>query len=229
MTSKSVPILLIAALTLAGCARSQPSLLPSGEAAYAAIPSSLNTADDEIIRAGDRLSIQVMGEPELTSDKYHVDSTGAIQMPLAGEVLAASLRPSELRDELIRRLGGRFIRDPQVAVIIAERRKTTFAVEGAVEFPGVFEAAPNTTLLSAIAQARSPTNTANLDEVMVFRTAGGKRLGARFNLTDIRKGLAADPQIMAGDTVVVGHSSLKGAWREFLQTAPVFNLFYILR
>jgi polysaccharide export outer membrane protein len=229
MIRSSVPLLLCTLLALAGCARSQPGLLPTGEAAYALIPSKLDTADDEIIRAGDRLSIQVMGEPELTSDKYHVDSTGAIQMPLAGEVLTAGMRPSEVRDELTRRLGSRFIRDPQVAVIIAERRKTSFAVEGAVEYPGIFEATPNTTLLSAIAQARSPTSTANLDQVMVFRTAGGNRLGARFNLKDIRNGVAADPQIQAGDTVVVGHSALKGAWREFLQAAPVFNLFYILR
>jgi polysaccharide biosynthesis/export protein len=229
MTRVPFPILLLGLLALAGCARSQPSLLPTGEAAYAAIPARADTADDEIIRPGDRLSIQVMGEPELTSDKYHVASTGSIQMPLAGEVLTAGLRPSELRDEIIRRLGSRFIRDPQVAVIIAERRKTTFAVEGAVDTPGIFEATPGTTLLAAIAQAKSPTNTANLDEIMVFRTVGAERMGARFNLTEIRKGLAADPQIQAGDTVVVGHSSLKGAWREFLQTAPVFNLFYILR
>jgi polysaccharide export outer membrane protein len=229
MTKVPFPILLFALLAVAGCARSQPSLLPVGEAAYAAIPAKLSTADDDIIRPGDRLSIQVMGEPELTSDKYHVDSTGSIQMPLAGEVLTVGLRPSELRDELIRRLGSRFIRDPQVAVIVAERRKTSFAVEGAVELPGIFEATPNTTLLSAIAQARSPTNTANLDQVMVFRTAGGNRLGARFNLKDIRNGVAADPQIQAGDTVVVGHSALKGAWREFLQATPAFNLFYILR
>ncbi len=229
MTRNPILTLLLCLLALVGCARSQSSLLPAGEAAYATIPAKADTADDEIIRPGDRLSIQVMGEPELTSDKYHVASTGSIQMPLAGEVLTVGLRPSELRDELIRRLGSRFIRDPQVAVIIAERRKTTFAVEGAVDAPGIFEATPGTTLLSAIAQAKSPTNTANLDEVMVFRSVAGSRLGARFNLTDIRKGTAADPQIQAGDTVVVGHSSLKGAWREFLQASPIFNLFYILR
>lgn len=229
MTRIPFSILLLGLLALAGCTRMQPGSLPAGEAAYATIPAKADTADDEIIRAGDRLSIQVMGEPELTSDKYHVDSTGNIQMPLAGEVLTTGLRPSELRDELIRRLGSRFIRDPQVAVIIAERRKTSFAVEGAVDTPGIFEATPGTTLLSAIAQAQSPTPTANLDQVMVFRTISGNRMGARFNLADIRNGAAPDPQIQAGDTVVVGHSGLKGAWREFLQAAPIFNLFYLLR
>jgi polysaccharide export outer membrane protein len=170
-----------------------------------------------------------MGEPELTSENYFVDTTGYIQVPLAGEVIAAGRLPAQLRDDLIRRLGSRFIRDPQIAVIIAERRKTTFAVEGAVEQPGIFEASPGTTLLSAIAQARSPSNVARLDEVVVFRTVNGARMGARFDLRAIRNGADADPQILAGDTVVVGHSDLKGAWREFLQAAPVFNLFYIFR
>lgn len=218
-----------AIVLLAGCAQSRQSLLPVGQEAYAVIPVKTATSVEEIIRTGDRLSISVLGEPELTSEQYFVDSTGYVQIPLAGEVIAAGRLPAELRDDLVQRLGKRFIRDPQIAVIIAERRKTTFAVEGDVQQPGVFESAPGTTLLSAIAQARSPTNVARLDEVMVFRTVDGNRMGARFNLSDIRKGLAPDPQILAGDTVVVGHSSLKGAWREFLQAAPAFNLFYIFR
>jgi polysaccharide export outer membrane protein len=214
---------------LGGCAQSRPSMLPSGQEAYAVIPVKTSALVEEIIRTGDRLSISVLGEPELTSDKYYVDSTGYIQIPLAGEVIAAGRLPAELRDDLIQRLGRRFIRDPQVAVIIAERRKTTFAVEGDVQQPGIYDSAPGTTLLSAIAQARSPTNVARLDEVMVFRTVNGNRMGARFDLNQIRKGQADDPQILAGDTIVVGHSSLKGAWREFLQAAPAFNLFYIFR
>jgi polysaccharide export outer membrane protein len=134
-----------------------------------------------------------------------------------------------LRDELVTRLGERFIRDPQVAVIVTERRRTTFAVEGDVQQPGIFEAIPGTSLLTAIAQAKSPTDTASLDEVMIFRVVNGQRMGARFNLDDIRKGRAADPQILPGDTIVVGRSGLKSAWKQFLQAAPAFNLFYIFR
>lgn len=222
-------IFLSALALLSGCAESRPSLLPAGQAAYDVIPVKSAGQEEEIIRPGDKLSILVMGEPELTSENYFVDSTGYIQVPLAGEVIAAGRLPAQLRDDLAHRLGARFIRDPQVAVIIAERRKTTFAVEGAVEQPGIFEASPGTTLLSAIAQAKSPSNVARLDEVMVFRIKDGNRMGARFNLAAIRKGTDPDPQILAGDTIVVGHSALKGAWREFLQAAPAFNLFYIFR
>jgi polysaccharide export outer membrane protein len=222
-------IFLAMAATLAGCGKGTPSMLPVGQAAYDIIPVKSEGQGEEIIRPGDKLSILVMGEPELTSENYYVDSTGYIQVPLAGEVTASGRLPAQLRDDLIRRLGSRFIRDPQVAVIIAERRKTTFAVEGAVEQPGIFDASSGTTLLSAIAQARSPNEVARLDEVMVFRMVNGTRMGARFNLNAIRKGVDPDPQILAGDTVVVGHSALKGAWREFLQAAPAFNLFYIFR
>jgi polysaccharide export outer membrane protein len=171
----------------------------------------------------------VLGEPELTSDAYVVDSNGSIQVPLAGQVPAAGRTSAQLRDELVKRLGERFIRDPQVAVIVTERRRTTFAVEGDVREPGVFEAMPGTSLLTAIAQAKSPTETASLDEVMIFRVVNGQRMGARFNVDDIRKGRAADPQILPGDTVVVGRSGLKSAWKQFLQAAPAFNLFYIFR
>ena len=156
MTLKGPLLLALAIPALCGgCDRSRPSSLPVGEAAYATIPIRI-TADteDEAIRIGDRLAIRVLGEPELTSDLYHVDSTGYVQVPLAGEIIAAGRTPTEFRDELVRRLAARFIRDPQVAVIVTDRRKTTFAVEGDVREPGVFEVSPSTTLLSAIAQAK---------------------------------------------------------------------------
>lgn len=220
----------VAALVCSGCETAGPNRMPSGAAAERVFPVRAEAAvEDEVLRVGDRLAIRVLGEPELTSDLYRVDGNGNVQVPLAGEIPAAGLKPSALRDELVRRLGARFIRNPQVAVIVTERNKTTFAVEGDVREPGVFETTPTTTLLSAIAQAKSPTDQAQLNEVMVFRIINGQRAGARFNLTDIRRGNSPDPQILAGDTVVIGHSALKGAWHEFLQAAPAFNLFYIFR
>lgn len=221
---------LLAVLVLTGCMlRQSPNSLPSGPAAYAVFDNTEAWPDDNLIRIGDRLSVRVLGEPELTSDAYFVDARGNIQVPLAGEVTAVGRRPDQLRDELVARLGARYLRYPQVTVMVTERRRTTFAVEGDVREPGVFDALPGTTLLSAIAQAKSPTDSAKLDEVMIFRVMNGQRLGARFNIEDIRKGRAADPLVLAGDTIVVGRSALKDAWRQFLQAAPAFNLFYIFR
>ena len=226
---RALVALTLSALVLSGCAHSRANPLPVGEAAYATISVKDDGPGEDVVRPGDHLAIRVLGEPELTSDAYIVDAKGTIQVPLAGELLVAGRNPGEIRDDLTRRLGGRYIRDPQVTVSVSQRRRTTFAVEGDVREPGIFEASPGTTLLSAIAQARSTTDTARLNEVMIFRVLNGQRLGARFNLSDIRQGRAADPTILAGDTVVVGRSGLKESWKQFLQAVPLFNLFYIFR
>ena len=85
--------------------------------------------------------------------------------------------------------------------------------------------APGDTLLSAIARAQSPTNVARLDEIIVFRMVYGRRMAARFDLGKIRAGRAPDPQVLAGDVVVVGYSALRGVYRDVLQAAPLLNVF----
>ena len=95
---------------LSACAGQIESPLPTGPAAYDAIP--VQVMDQRLaqrIRAGDRLAIRVFGEPELTSDQYRVDSTGFLQVPLVGQIIAAGVTPEELRAELTRRLGARSV------------------------------------------------------------------------------------------------------------------------
>jgi polysaccharide export outer membrane protein len=222
---------MLAAMTslaaLSACTVSNgPSPLPQGAAAYEAIPERVDNGElSEKIRPGDRLGIRIFGEPELSSENYRVDAVGYLQIPLIGELPVGGQTPRELRAEITRRLATRYIRDPQVAVVVLDRPRSTFTVEGDVESPGVFEANGGTTLLTALAQARSPSKTAKLDEIMVFRVINGQRAGGRFNLTDIRRGRSPDPQILAGDTIVVGNSAIKSTWRDFLAAAPLFNIF----
>lgn len=226
-------ISLLAALTLAcaGCSQGGgPITLPAGTAAYETIPvKAMDEMVAQRIRMGDRLSIRVFGEKELTSEDYVVDASGMLQMPLAGQLIASGISPDELGKEIARRLGARYIRDPQVTVAVAARAKSTFAIEGEVREPGVYEIEDELTLLGALARAKSPSTVAKLDEILVFRELDGQRVGARFDLRDIRAGRAPDPQIIGGDTVVVGFSSTKGTWRDVLLTAPLLNLFYIFR
>jgi len=221
---------LLVAPLLGGCGLSRPSSVPGGNAAYQAIPvRATESLTPQPIRAGDRLAIDVFGEPELSSDKYRVDNLGYLQLPLIGEMPAAGQSPSELREEIARRLSKRYLRSPQVTVAVMESVQSSFAIEGAVKDPGVYAVDPSTTLLAAIARAKSPTEIAKLDEVLIFRTVGGQRMGGRFDLREIRAGQAADPQILAGDTIVVGLSDARSIYRDILQSAPLFNLFYVLK
>ncbi|NML94421.1 polysaccharide biosynthesis/export family protein [Novosphingobium olei] len=217
------------AVALAGCSSGVQNHLPVGAAAYQAIGDrNSDTSVTEVLQPGDRLAIRVIGEPELTSDQYFVDANGFVQVPLAGEVTAAGKSPRQLRADIIDKLAAKYIRHPDVSVIVIETTRNTYSVEGEVREPGVFEAGPDTTLLTAMARAKSPNNVAKLGEVMIFRTVNGQHMGARFDIRQIRAGNAPDPRVLAGDMVVVGYSSTRGVWRDILTAAPLLNVFVLL-
>ncbi|HZU64667.1 MAG TPA: polysaccharide biosynthesis/export family protein [Novosphingobium sp.] len=214
---------------LSGCYGTHNSALPHGPAAYQVAPSVEDGQARSAVQAGDRLAVRVLGEPDLTSDQVWVDGNGRIQLPLAGEMQAGGLTPEVVRDEIARRLSARYVRNPQVAVTIIEHAKQAITVEGEVQQAGLFEAPPGLTLLGALALAHSTTRDAALDEVVIFRTVEGRRMAARFNIAEIRVGKAADPQVLAGDVVVVGRSAIKSVWHDFLQAAPAFSVYYWLK
>jgi polysaccharide biosynthesis/export protein len=218
------------ALGLGGCASSRMSAVPTGGIAYQLVPPADPDAPrtSYVIVPNDVLNLQVFLEPDLSNEELQVDNVGNIQMPLIGEIPAAGRSPSELAADISHRLGQRYIVDPQVVVSVKAAAARFVTVEGQVEKPGVYEIDREYTLLSAIARAESPTNVAKLDEVVVFRTINGERAAARFDLRDIRAGLAPDPQILGGDVVVVGFSAIRNAWQDFLRAAPIFNAFVYL-
>ncbi len=201
--------------------------LPTGRAAYTLMPPSSGNAELNEYRIGvqDVISIRVFQEPDLTFEEIQVDASGTINYPLVGRTVAAGRTPFELSSAIQEALGSRFIRSPQVVVGIVQSAALRVTVEGSVEGPGVYEIAGTSTLLEAIARAKGPTRTAALDQVVVFRDIDGERAGAVFNLQDIREGKSPDPQIVGGDRIVVGFSALKGAYRDFIQAAPLFNVF----
>lgn len=203
------------------------SVLPKGKAAYEVIPAPDLSVPEPLYRIspGDAISVSIFQEEDLSVDKVIVDESGMIQLPLIGEVAAQGRSATELSQVIAARLAARYLRDPKVVVGVAERSQQVVAVEGQVNEPGVFPIDRTYTLLSALARAKSPTRVAKLDEVVVFRTVNGHRVGAMFDLRDIRNGKAPDPQIMGGDTVVVGFSAIKGAFRDILTMAPLFNIF----
>jgi len=210
---------------LAAC---QPQLkpnLPYGQAAYDALvpPGSIpNTA--YVLRSGDVVTINVFQEPDLTVEETAIDATGNLYLPLVGAVVADGRTQAELSQE-IEQAYASYLRYPRVAVIVKQALSNAVSVEGEVEQPGVYPILPGSTLLTSMALARSPTRTAKLDQVLVFRTVNGQRMGARFDLTEIRSGNAPDPQIQPGDVIVVGFSAIRGVYRDILDAAPLFNVF----
>lgn len=221
--------LLAGALLLAGCQPSLKSQLPQGAAAYEVIRDPVDvTPTAYLLRPGDKLTVNIFQEEDLTQKEIQIDEAGTISLPLIGELRAAGLSPGQLAREIEARYAGRYLRNPQANVVLLEAIERTVSVEGQVVQPGVYKIQPGYTLLSAMALARSPSPDAKLDEVLVFRTVNGERMGGRFDLVEIRSGRMADPLILPGDVVVVGFSSLRGLYRDILQAAPILGAFATL-
>ena len=67
------------------------------------------------VGAGDRLSIRVAGEADL-SGEYVVDPSGMLSMPYVQSVSVAGMSSAQIEKVIVQRLQAGYLRDPQVSV-----------------------------------------------------------------------------------------------------------------
>ena len=175
----------------------------------------------------DHLAVAVFREPELSVEDVTVDESGRLAVPLIGSLVAAGKTPEVLQAEIATKLR-QYVRDPQVAVTIKQAASRRVTVTGSVIQPGVYPMEGRMTLLQAVALAHGPSQVASMDQAFIFRTRGGQRSAARFNLDAIAKGKADDPEVISGDTVALGSSGFKTAWRDIVGSIRAFNIFSII-
>ncbi|MGH7803526.1 MAG: polysaccharide biosynthesis/export family protein, partial [Candidatus Binatia bacterium] len=90
------------------------------------------------IGPGDLLKVTVSDVPELNLET-RVGTDGRILLPLVGAIAVTGKSEAQLSEELSKQLvDRRFVRDPRVAVFLAEQKSQTVAVTGAVAKPGMF-------------------------------------------------------------------------------------------
>jgi polysaccharide biosynthesis/export protein len=171
----------------------------------------------------DVLDISVFKVPEL-SKSVQVADTGSVNLPLVGEVPVAGRTAQEVERNLTTLLGKKYLQSPQVTVFVKEYNSQRVTIEGAVKKPGVYPIRGKTTLLQFIATAEGLTDAAEQD-VAVFRDVEGTRSVAKFNIENLRTGLAADPAVQQGDVIVVNTSAAKLAFQNFLKLVPATNAF----
>lgn len=225
MTGVGAKLSVICALCaglLAACHPPLDPIVPVGEAGYTAIDNAQSAASLRYaLQAGDVVSIRVFDEPDLSQDEVAVDNAGNLSLPLIGDVRASGESATDLARAIEQAYGERYLRNPRVSVAIKKAREMTVSVEGQVNLPGIYPWREGDTLLTALAQARSPTDVARLDQVLVFRMVDGQRYGGQFDLQAIRAGRMPDLALAPGDVVVVGYSALRGTYKDVLQTAPL--------
>lgn len=216
------------AFLLAACADTRGGTIPYDHSlAMPDTPKITTLAADYKIHPMDKISVKVFKSDDLSGD-YDVDLTGKISMPLIGEVEAANLTTAELDQRLSEKLGEKYLEHPDVSVAVKESTSQVVTVDGAVTSSGAFPVQGPVSLIQIIALAKGTTDDANPRRVAVFRTIGGQRQAAAFDLTAIRRGQAPDPPIYPGDIVVVDGSSIKAAQKQFFQAVPLLAFFRVL-
>jgi polysaccharide export outer membrane protein len=225
---------LLALLALGACASgASPGVRAAGPASPATLPAPDPAAEaatqqfDYRIGPLDTLEISVFQVDNL-KQTVQVDAAGQIDFPLVGQVKAATKTPRELSAELSAKLGERYLQDPQVNVFVKEAVSQRFTVEGSVRKPGVFPVVGRLTLLQAIATAEGLADDANSKSVVVFRTVNRQRMAAVVDLQDIRTGRYSDPQVYAGDVVVVPLSKGRRTWKDIVGATPIASAAVLL-
>jgi polysaccharide export outer membrane protein len=219
-----IPVLIVA-LAIAGCSEGPGGPIPYNVAlAPPDAPTVVPLEEGYKIAPLDKLTIKVLKMDDLSGD-YNVDLAGNISMPLIGEVRAVNLTTSELDDALTAKLGEKYLEHPDVSVGIKESTTRVVTVDGAVKTAGAYPAIGPTSLMRAVALAGGVTEDANPHRIAVFRSVGGQRQAAAFDLSAIRRGQAQDPPIYPGDIVVVDGSSIKEGFKKILSSFPLLTIF----
>lgn len=221
--------LLFAAVMISGCASRVPELgLEPGQTSAVQVregglpaPSGSDVAPEGrpyLIGPFDEMRIEVFGVEDLSRD-IQADASGRISFPLVGVIDASGKTPIQLEQEIAERLRG-YVRDPQVSVNLTETVSQVVTVDGEVRQPGLYPVLGRMTLMRAIATARGTSEFARQSHVLIFRRVNGQDMVGLYNLGAIRQGVYADPEIYAGDVVVVDEARSRRMFQSLLQVAP---------
>jgi polysaccharide export outer membrane protein len=168
----------------------------------------------------DVLNISVFKVPDLEKS-VQVSENGTINYPLIGDVPAAGRTAHELEHELAQKLGGKYIKNPQVTVFVREYNSQRVTVTGSSKSTGIYPIKGNTSLLQVLALAGDVNPEIASGEVVVFRTIDGQRKAARFDIDSIKQGKTEDPLMQPGDVVVVDTSATKLVFSNFMKVLPI--------
>ncbi len=137
----------------------------------AASAATSNNADYRL-GSGDRVRVNVFGEPSLSGD-YQVDGLGKLAFPLVGQVTAGGLTAAELQARLVSALSPDYVKNPSVSIEILSYRP--FYIVGEVRTPGSYPYVAGMSVINGVALAGGFTYRAKKEDFYLTRTVGSKK------------------------------------------------------
>ncbi len=159
------------------------------------------------IGVDDMLQINVWKNPDV-SVTVPVRPDGKISVPLVGDVVAGGKEPMEVAAE-IRKSLSKFIREPQVAVILTQLNSHEFIsrvrITGAVNSPSSLPFRQGMTVLDAMLQAGGVNDFAAANSARLYRKEGKNTEQYDIYLNDILNSgqLETNYMLLPGDIITV--------------------------
>ena len=161
--------------------------------------------DAYTIGAEDVLEITVWRNQDL-SKLVQVRPDGKFSLPVIRDVVAVGKTPSQLADEITRRLK-EYVQNPVVAISVKEVNSYSIYVLGEVVKPGKYPLKSKTTLLQGITIAGGFTPVAARNQMVIFRFgdngSGMQTITSSYDDIVLRGGISGNLELKAGDTIVV--------------------------
>jgi len=160
-----------------------------------------------VIGVTDELEISVWKKPELSTSTT-VRPDGTITMPLIGDIAAVGKTPSQLKQEIQRRISEYIKLDDSTTITVAVKAVNSykFTVSGEVSQPGIHTSKSYVTVAEAIALAGGFTRFAKRDDITLLRRnqAGVvRRIPIVYSLIDSGQYPEMNLVVMAGDSIYV--------------------------
>jgi polysaccharide biosynthesis/export protein len=180
---KTIPALVIL-LSGAGLGQDKvPSPVPAGVPADSVLASLDNRGDGYRIGFQDILHVRVFRHPEL-EQRIAVNPNGTIVLfRLERPLVAVCKTERELADDIQNAYREKYLKDPQVSVLVAEQRSQSVMVIGAVEKPGPIFMNRRYHLLEMLAMAGGPSKEAGT-RLLVARTGSTNNCRDQGDATD---------------------------------------------
>lgn len=196
ISARSTKLVLAAALT-ASCG-------PSIYETYAYDKEWDPRKHEYIVGVADAVKISVYRTQELSGEGT-VRPDGVITLPLIGDVTVAGKTPTQIREEVKKKLAAYVKADTSITVTVTGFNSYRFIVSGNVNHPGALSQRFYVTVSEALAMAGGPSKFAG-DEVMVIRmdtTGKTHKIPVSYKALLSGKHPEQDVCVVAGDTIVM--------------------------
>ncbi|MDX2315008.1 MAG: polysaccharide biosynthesis/export family protein [Gammaproteobacteria bacterium] len=147
------------------------------------------------VDTGDRISVTVYQEPDLSVNGVRVKANGTIALPLLGDLKVAGLTSQGLHNLITARLLDGYLKTPSVAVSIDSYR--LYFIKGEVTRPGGYSFVDGLTVAKAVALAGGFTVRASERSISLVRESDPE--------TPIES-VGPNSAILPGDIITVGES-----------------------